>query len=129
MVWVLKKRDECYLPLPIDQQKYCDLRPIVNLYIFVLDIDDCQSQPCLNDATCQDGNNSFTCYCSPGWTGKYCHSSKYKYKFIAFPILGYVQHPFSNEHQWSIACVYIVRPSTFTGRSPGGIAVLNSSPF
>ncbi|KAI8512864.1 hypothetical protein Bbelb_095030 [Branchiostoma belcheri] len=38
------------------------------------DIDDCISAPCQNNATCQDGLNSFTCQCVPGYTGTLCET-------------------------------------------------------
>ena len=43
---------------------------------FSPDVDDCQSQPCVNNATCHDGTNTFSCQCPPGWNGKFCHLSK-----------------------------------------------------
>ncbi|XP_019639767.1 PREDICTED: neurogenic locus notch homolog protein 1-like [Branchiostoma belcheri] len=38
------------------------------------DIDDCSSAPCQNGAVCQDGVNSFTCQCVPGYTGTLCET-------------------------------------------------------
>ncbi|XP_071550303.1 protein crumbs isoform X2 [Panulirus ornatus] len=35
-------------------------------------INDCQSNPCKNGATCMDGNNSFTCHCLDTWNGTIC---------------------------------------------------------
>ncbi|KAL0979574.1 hypothetical protein UPYG_G00186790 [Umbra pygmaea] len=34
--------------------------------------DMCQSQPCLNQGTCQDMWNLFNCSCVQGWEGKFC---------------------------------------------------------
>ncbi|XP_033733395.1 delta-like protein 4 [Pecten maximus] len=42
--------------------RYCDT-----------DIDDCQSNPCINGGTCRDGNNSFTCMCPQGRAGPLCN--------------------------------------------------------
>ncbi|XP_078614593.1 sushi, von Willebrand factor type A, EGF and pentraxin domain-containing protein 1-like [Branchiostoma floridae x Branchiostoma japonicum] len=39
-----------------------------------VDIDDCQSNPCLNWATCVDGKDSYTCTCRPGFTGVLCET-------------------------------------------------------
>jgi len=38
-------------------------------------IDDCDAQPCLNNATCVDGINTFTCDCGDLFTGKYCEKA------------------------------------------------------
>lgn len=34
-------------------------------------IDECASGPCLNQGSCIDGVNSYTCHCSPQFTGKW----------------------------------------------------------
>jgi hypothetical protein len=39
-------------------------------------IDECQSNPCQNNATCVDGVNSFHCRCLPGTKGKYCEEGE-----------------------------------------------------
>ena len=39
---------------------------------YSVDIDECDSVPCLNGTTCIDGLNSFTCICLPGHTGSNC---------------------------------------------------------
>uniref|UniRef100_A0A667XTE3 Versican core protein n=1 Tax=Myripristis murdjan TaxID=586833 RepID=A0A667XTE3_9TELE len=36
------------------------------------DVDECQSNPCLNGATCLDGVNTFTCLCLPSYAGELC---------------------------------------------------------
>ena len=41
-------------------------------YTFHLDIDDCQSNSCLNGGTCTDGINDYTCSCLPGYTARNC---------------------------------------------------------
>ncbi|CAH1256252.1 NOTCH3 [Branchiostoma lanceolatum] len=45
-----------------------------NMYALcaVADINECHSAPCQNGATCQDGVNSFTCQCAPGYIGTLC---------------------------------------------------------
>ncbi|XP_019628225.1 PREDICTED: sushi, von Willebrand factor type A, EGF and pentraxin domain-containing protein 1-like [Branchiostoma belcheri] len=37
-----------------------------------VDIDDCQSNPCVNGATCVDGRDAYTCKCPLGFTGALC---------------------------------------------------------
>ncbi|XP_035673359.1 fibropellin-1-like isoform X1 [Branchiostoma floridae] len=38
------------------------------------DDDECISAPCQNGATCQDGLDSFTCLCAPGYNGTLCET-------------------------------------------------------
>ena len=33
-----------------------------------IDVDDCESNPCVNDGICRDIVNGFTCTCQPGKT-------------------------------------------------------------
>lgn len=40
------------------------------------DIDECQSNPCRNGATCIDGLNTFTCLCLPSYIGALCEQGK-----------------------------------------------------
>ena len=35
-------------------------------------IDDCQGNPCINGASCQDGIANYTCHCRPGYEGNNC---------------------------------------------------------
>lgn len=37
-----------------------------------INIDECASNPCLNNATCNDEINNFTCDCQPGFNGRLC---------------------------------------------------------
>jgi len=39
-----------------------------------LDVDECQSSPCLNGGSCLDDVSSFTCICSAGFTGSNCQN-------------------------------------------------------
>lgn len=38
-------------------------------------MDECNSNPCLNGATCTDNVASFTCTCPIGFTGKLCETN------------------------------------------------------
>ena len=40
-----------------------------------IQIDDCESQPCLNGATCIDGISGFTCQCTSGFRGHFCQDN------------------------------------------------------
>ena len=42
-----------------------------------VNIDDCESTPCLNGGVCTDGDNSYTCSCSNGYTGSECETEVY----------------------------------------------------
>ena len=36
-----------------------------------IDINECESGPCLNGATCMDGVNFYNCLCASGWQGNW----------------------------------------------------------
>ena len=38
----------------------------------VVDANECASNPCSNGATCEDGDNSFSCICPAGFMGGVC---------------------------------------------------------
>ena len=38
------------------------------------DINDCEPNPCINGATCEDGVDFYQCNCQPGYTGKTCQT-------------------------------------------------------
>ena len=41
-----------------------------------VEIDECNSNPCTNDGTCQDGAGTFTCLCNNGFRGILCEIGK-----------------------------------------------------
>ena len=43
----------------------------------MLDTDDCDPYPCLNNGTCIDDVNNYTCACPPGFEGRNCSISKF----------------------------------------------------
>ena len=45
---------------------------VLFLLIFISDIDDCESNPCQNGATCQDGIGLYSCSCPTGYDGDQC---------------------------------------------------------
>ncbi len=49
---------------------------IIIYYGFLADINECESNPCKNSATCNDLINKFTCTCAPGYTGTLCETGK-----------------------------------------------------
>ena len=40
----------------------------------ILDINECESAPCMNNGTCIDEVNSYSCECMPGYTGSTCET-------------------------------------------------------
>ena len=46
------------------------------IYSSFPDIDDCDSKPCENNATCTDGVNNYTCTCMAGYKGYNCSIGK-----------------------------------------------------
>ena len=58
---------------------------IVAFHVFLLrypDVNDCTNTSCHNRGTCNDGVNTFTCSCSPGFTGDKCETSKVVFQCI-----------------------------------------------
>lgn len=58
------------------------LNKIIKIYIFIylgkicnIDVNECNSNPCLNGATCIDNVASFTCSCPIGLTGMLCETN------------------------------------------------------
>lgn len=47
-----------------------------------LDINECQSNPCRNQATCVDELNSYSCKCQPGFSGSRCETGIYELSVI-----------------------------------------------
>lgn len=43
----------------------------------ILDIDECESSPCQNGATCHNNQNHYACTCAGGWTGTNCDEGKF----------------------------------------------------
>lgn len=36
------------------------------------DLNECESNPCQNNSTCEDGPNGYICHCLPGYEGIHC---------------------------------------------------------
>lgn len=60
--------------------------------LFLLEINECDVNPCLNHGTCDDRINDFICYCPSGFTGKICESGRY-----SNPIGGFSKHRLKGE--------------------------------
>ena len=46
------------------------------MWLVLLDIDECASNPCQNNGVCIDGVNSFECQCAAGFSGDLCQTSE-----------------------------------------------------
>ena len=55
-------------------------------FLFVLDINECSSQPCENDGTCTDEVNGYSCTCKAGYTDDKCGTGE-KYRHIEIRFL------------------------------------------
>lgn len=60
----------------IEQCPALPVLPLPAFFLFLSDINDCESNPCKNGGTCIDGVNSYKCICSDGWEGAYCETSE-----------------------------------------------------
>ena len=53
------------------------------LFRFIsLDVDECQTNPCLNGASCTNKHGDYECTCPAGFTGKNCEQGKKRNKVI-----------------------------------------------
>ncbi len=46
----------------------------VKMSIYFLEINECESSPCSNDATCSDEVNGYHCTCVPGYNNTHCQN-------------------------------------------------------
>lgn len=49
---------------------------------FIIDINECAPQPCLNSGTCRDQVGTYVCECQPGFTGLKCETGECKTEFM-----------------------------------------------
>ena len=61
--------------------------PVKIVFPLFSDTDDCDPYPCVNNATCIDGVNNYTCACPPGFEGRNCNISKLPIKEFCFWLL------------------------------------------
>ena len=74
---------------------------IITSCYFISDINECRTMPCLNNGTCRNEYNNFTCQCPSDWTGRLCEKGNSSY-FTSI-ILNYFLYP-----SWSGDFKYIL---------------------
>lgn len=64
--------------MPLNQNVYLrfTLYSISLVLVFISDINECSTNPCQHNATCQDLVNGYKCVCPPGYTDKTCSKGK-----------------------------------------------------
>ena len=50
--------------------------------MYSLDINECESDPCMNGGTCINHLNQFECDCTPGYTGDTCETGEYNAYYV-----------------------------------------------
>ena len=53
-------------------------------FIVLVDINECDSNPCANSGTCTDGDHLFTCACAAGFMGATCDVGKIIFSFTNY---------------------------------------------
>ena len=56
------------------------------------DTDECLCNPCMHEATCIDGINSYICTCLQGFTGIHCETGNVQFNISRFIIFIFVFH-------------------------------------
>ena len=67
---------------------------------YVIDIDECENNPCQNGGTCEDALAGYACTCRVGFTGENCAESK----TLIYDILGINK----NRKHLVVAMCYII---------------------
>ena len=49
----------------------------MNMNLFFLDINECESRPCKNGGKCTDLINDYNCTCATGYSGKSCETGNF----------------------------------------------------
>ena len=55
-------------------------------YYMISDINECNSRPCENGATCNDEINAYNCSCVDGYNGTNCETGMFNYSLYHYDI-------------------------------------------
>ncbi|KAF6031452.1 hypothetical protein EB796_010225 [Bugula neritina] len=62
---------KCDCPVTLGRGRLCTSP----LYFYLVAVDHCSPEPCVNGGTCQNQWDGFFCFCPNGWTGHRCETS------------------------------------------------------
>ena len=63
-------------PVIVRYFKKNDFHQPKSVFFLSIDIDECLSEPCANNASCVDAVNGYTCQCEEGFTGQDCRTGR-----------------------------------------------------
>ena len=49
---------------------------------YIIDINECESEPCQNNGVCTNAINAVTCQCADGFAGEKCETSECEFCFL-----------------------------------------------
>jgi hypothetical protein len=55
---------------------------IQQMILRIVDLNECNMEPCENNGTCHNNNGSYTCECMKGFQGQHCQDGKCLHVFI-----------------------------------------------
>ena len=71
---------------------FLDMIQIQKWNYVISDINECDSQPCLNGGTCEDEINAYYCRCTAEWIGVHCEGQSIKFRRVLRE-KPYLKHP------------------------------------
>lgn len=75
--------------------------------IIILDVNECESNPCQNGGVCDDGVDGYVCNCTDGYIGLACETSEY-IRFIVIFIDNMTYFSFLCRHTVLAVCYQLL---------------------